>query len=100
MQERYDEYMELGEYRIGLTGEAWDKLAEAFFKRHGWTKSHMAYDTERATKTLWVMTEYEPEVWEDTGISAKEADRLLTEGWDTAEHIAYEEWLAEQEEEE
>ena len=106
--DKYEEYMELGEERIGRTADAWDELADAFFERHGWTKPHMAYDTERATKTLWVMTvnEYDPitgvsdEVWEDTGISAKKADRLLTEGWDTAELIGYEEWLKEQGDEE
>lgn len=99
-EKKYEEYMELGEYRIGRTADAWDEMAEAFFERHGWTKSHMAYDTDRATKTLWVMTEHDPEVWEDTGISAKEADRLLTGGWDEAEYIGYQEWLKEQGEEE
>jgi len=92
--DKYEEYMELGEERIERTADAWDELAEAFFERHGWTKSHMAYDTDRGTGTLWVMTE-EPEVWEDTGISAKKADRLLTEGWDTAEYIGYEAWMKE-----
>ena len=100
MQERYDEYMELGEERIERTADAWDELAEAFFKRHGWTDNHMAYSTERGTGTLWVMTDYHPEVWRDTGISAKEADRLLTDGWDDAEYIGFTHWLAEQEEEE
>jgi hypothetical protein len=46
------------------------------------------------------MTEDEPEVWEDPGISAKKADRLLTEGWDTAELIGYEKWMKERGEEE
>tara|TARA_R100000406_G_scaffold23452_3_gene14915 strand:+ start:2902 stop:3192 length:291 start_codon:yes stop_codon:yes gene_type:complete len=91
----FEEYMKLGEERIERTANAWDKMAESFFERHGWTKSHMAYSTERATKTLWVMTQDDPEVWEDTGISAKKADRLLCEGWDTAELIGYEEWIKE-----
>lgn len=102
MQEKYDEYIdeELMEERLERTAEAWDEMAYAFFERHGWTKSHMAYDTDRGTDTLWVMTEYEPEVWEDTGISASEADSLLCEGWDEAEYIGFTQWLAEQEEEE
>ena len=99
MQERYDEYMQLTEERIERTADAWDEIAESFFKRHGWTKNHMAYSTERGTGTLWVMTEWEPEVWEDTGISANEADRLLCGGWDDAEYIGFTKWLAEQEEE-
>ena len=108
MTERFDEYMELGEERIERTAEAWDEMAEAFFARHGWTKDHMAYSTERGTGTLWVATvnEYNPitgrskQVWEDTGISAREADFLLCEGWDDAEYIGFTRWLAEQEEEE
>ena len=59
----------------------------------------MAYDTNRGTGTLWVVVDFNDDgsqVWEDTGISAFEADRLLTEGWDTAELIGYEEWLEEQ----
>jgi hypothetical protein len=32
-------------------------------------------------------------VWEDTGISAKEADRLLTEGWDDAEYQGFLNWM-------
>ena len=98
--DRYEEYMELGEERIERTADAWDELAIAFFERHGWTKSHMAYSTERDTGTLWVMTEYEPEVWEDTGIPAREGDSLLCEGWDEAEYVGFQEWLKEQGDEE
>jgi hypothetical protein len=90
-----EEYMELGEERIERTADAWDEMSDKWFTNRGWTKSHMAYDTDRTTKTLWVMTQADPEVWEDTGISAKEADRLLTEGWDAAELIGYEEWVKE-----
>ena len=101
-----EEYMELEEERLERTADAWDEMAEAFFKQHGWTDNHIAYDTDRGTGTLWVMidagnpAEHEPEVWRDTGISAKKADRLLTQGWDTAELIGYEAWLAERWEEE
>tara|TARA_R100001230_G_C5634477_1_gene141558 strand:+ start:97 stop:393 length:297 start_codon:yes stop_codon:yes gene_type:complete len=91
-----EEYMELGEERVARTADAWDELADTFFERHGWTKDHMAYDTDRGTNTLWVMTQQDPEVWEDTDINAKKADRLLTEGWDTAEYIGYQKWLKEQ----
>ena len=80
------------EARIQVTSDVWDEYAEEFFADRGWTKPRMEYNTERGTGTLWVMTEYEPEVWEDTGIPAHEADRLLTEGWDNAEAEAYERW--------
>tara|TARA_R100000654_G_scaffold19070_1_gene39264 strand:- start:3677 stop:3979 length:303 start_codon:yes stop_codon:yes gene_type:complete len=100
MQEKYDEYMQLEEERIERTADAWDEMAEAFFKRHGWAEDHMAYDTDRGTGTLWVKTDLHHEVWKDTGISAKEADRLLTSGWDDAEYIGFTHWLAEQEEDE
>jgi len=93
--DRYEEYMELEEERIERTADAWDEMADEWFANRGWTKPHMAYHTDRTTKTLWVMTQDDPEVWEDTGFSAKEADRLLTEGWDTAELIGYEEWVKE-----
>lgn len=95
-----EEYMELEEERLERTADAWDEMAYAFFERHGWTGNHMAYSTERGTGTLWVMTDYHPEVWKDTGISAKEADRLLTDGWDEAEYIGYEAWMKERGEEE
>ena len=96
-----EESMELEEELIERTADAWDEMAEAFFKRHGWTDKHMAYDTDRGTGTLWVMTAVgRHEVWKDTGISAKEADRLLTEGWDAAELIGYEAWMKERGEEE
>ena len=85
---------EMNEERSDRTANAWEKIADAFFEGHGWTKDHMAYDTDRGTGSLWVMTH--PEVWEDTGISAKKADRLLTDGWDTAEIIGYEAWMEEQ----
>ena len=98
--DEYEEYMELGEERIERTADAWDEMAEAFFKQHGWTDNHMAYDTDRGTGTLWVKTDYYPEVWQNTGISKREADRLLTEGWDTAELIGYEAWMKERGEEE
>lgn len=98
--DKYKQYMELGEERLERTGDAWDEMADAFFERHGWTKPHMSYDTDRGTGTLWVMTEYERPVWEDTGISAKEAVHLLTDGWDTAELIGYEAWMEERGEEE
>jgi glucuronate isomerase len=93
--DKYEEYMELVEERIERTADAWDEMADAFFERHGWTKDHMAYDTDRGTKTLWVMTEYEPEVWENTGISAREADSLLCEGWDEAEYQGFLNWMKE-----
>lgn len=101
-EERYEEYIseELMEERLERTADAWDELADAFFERHGWTKDHMAYDLHGGGGTLWVMTEDDPEVWEDTGICSKEADRLLTSGWDDAEYIGFTKWLAEQEEEE
>ena len=98
--DKYEEYMELGEERIERTADAWDDMADAFFERHGWAKPHMAYSTERNTNTLWVMTQYEPEVWEDTGIPSREGDSLLCEGWDEAEYVAFQEWLKEQGEEE
>ena len=93
--EAWEEYMELVEERIERTADAWDEMADKWFTNRGWTKSHMAYDTERTTKTLWVMTQADPEVWEDTGISAKEADRLLTEGWDDAEYQGFLNWMKE-----
>jgi hypothetical protein len=93
--DKYEEYMELVEERIERTADAWDEMADKWFTNRGWTKSHMAYDTERDTKTLWVMTQADPEVWEDTGISAKEADRLLTEGWDDAEYQGFLNWMKE-----
>ena len=107
-EEKYEEYMELGEERIERTAEVWDKMADEWFTDRGWTKPHMAYDTDRGTGTLWVATvnEYNPttgvsnEVWEDTGISAREGDSLLCEGWDEAEYIGFQEWLKEQGEEE
>jgi len=86
---------EMNEERLERTADAWDEMADAFFERHGWTDNHMAYDTNRGTGTLWVMVQSEPEAWKDTGISAKEADRLLTSGWDEAEHIGYEAWKKE-----
>jgi hypothetical protein len=100
IDEAWEEYMELGEETVERTADIWDEMADDFFKRHGWTKSHMAYSTERGTGTLWVMTEYEPEVWEDTGISAREGDSLLCEGWDEAEYIGFQGWLKERGEEE
>ena len=101
--DEYEEYMELGEERIERTADAWDEMADEWFTDRGWTKSHMAYDTDRGTGTLWVATvnEYNSitgvsnEVWEDTGISAKEADRLLTEGWDDAEYQGFLNWMKE-----
>jgi len=96
-EEKYEEYMQLYcEERIERTAGVWDEMADAFFERHGWTKSHMAYDTDRDTGTLWVMTQYDPEVWEDTGIPAREGDSLLCEGWDEAEYVGFQEWLKEQ----
>lgn len=92
---KFEEFMELGDERIERTADVWDEMAEAFFKHHGWTKNHMAYSTDRDTGTLWVMTQYEPEVWEDTGISDRLADNLLTAGWDDAEYVAYQAWLEE-----
>ena len=80
------------EARIPVPSDVWDEYADAFFEAHGYEGKRMEYNTERGTGTLWVMTEYEPEVWEDTGIPAHEADRLLTEGWDNAEAEAYERW--------
>ena len=100
-EEKYEEYMQLYcEERIERTAGVWDEMADAFFERHGWTKSHMAYDTDRDTGTLWVMTQYDPEVWEDTGIPAREGDSLLCEGWDEAEYVGFQEWLKEQGDEE
>ena len=92
--------MGLGEGRIVRTAMVWDKMADEWFTDRGWTKPHMAYDTDRPTKTLWVMTQWEPELWQDTGISAREADSLLCEGWDEAEYVGYQEWLKEQGDEE
>lgn len=90
----YDEDMD--EERIGRTGEAWDSMAERFFEMHGWEKNHMAYDTDRGTGTLWVKTNGgESETWEDTGISARRADYLLTSGWDEAEYAGFIEWAEE-----
>ena len=85
----YEEYMELGEERIERTSDAWDEIAERFFEENGWTKSHMAYDTDRETNTLWVETE---EGWEDTDIPAKKGEWLLTDMWDEAEWMGYQEW--------
>jgi len=100
-EEKYEEYMQLYcEERIERTAGVWDEMADALFERHGWTKSHMAYDTDRDTGTLWVMTQYDPEVWEDTGIPAREGDSLLCEGWDEAEYVGFQEWLKEQGDEE
>jgi hypothetical protein len=97
--DRYEEYMELDEERLERTGHAWDEMADEWFTDRGWTKSHMAYDTDRGTGTLWVVVDFNDDgsqVWEDTGISAIEADSLLCEGWDEAEYIGYQEWLKEQ----
>jgi len=84
--------------RIERTADIWDKIAEEFFAEHGWTKPHMAYNTDR--ETLWVLTDYDNHVWEDTGISSKEGDWLLCEMWDEAEYVGFQEWLEEQQEEE
>jgi hypothetical protein len=83
------------ESRIEATADVWDEYADEFFADRGWTKPHMAYDVERGTGTLWVMTQYEPELWEDTGISAREGDSLLCDGWDNAEADAYDRWREE-----
>ena len=97
-EELWDIYLsdEMNEERIGRTGDAWDEIAQTFFDNRGWTKSHMAYQIRRETNTLWVMTEHEPEVWEDTGISAREADRLLCDSWDSAEYVGFVEWAKEE----
>ena len=83
------------ESRIEATADVWDEYADEFFADREWTKSHMAYDTQRGTGTLWVVVDFNDDgsqVWEDTGIPAIEADSLLTEGWDSAEAEAYERW--------
>lgn len=86
------------ESRIEATAEVWDEYADAFFEAHGYEGKRMAYNTERATGTLWVLIDVDeehpqyPEVWKNTYIPAHEADRLLTEGWDNAEAEAYERW--------
>ena len=101
MDEAWEQYMDLYcEERIERTADAWDEMADEWFTDRGWTKPHMAYDTDRGTGTLWVMTQWEPELWEDTGIPAREGDSLLCEGWDEAEYVGFQEWLKEQGEEE
>ena len=98
-----EEYMELEEGRVERTADAWDEMAHEWFTDRGWEKSHMAYDTDRGTGTLWVVVDFNDDgsqVWEDTGIPKIEADSLLCEGWDEAEHIGYLEWLKEQGDEE
>lgn len=96
-EEKYEEYMELGEERVQRTAEVWDEMADKWFTDRGWTKPHMAYDTVRGT--LWVVVDFNDDgsqVWEDTGISAREGDSLLCEGWGEAEYIGFQEWLKEQ----
>lgn len=95
-EDKWEEYMELNEERVERTGDAWDEIAERFFEENGWTQDHMAYDNDRETKTLWVLTQYDPEVWEDTGIPYRNAEWLLCDMWDEAEYIGYEKWLKEQ----
>lgn len=102
-EEKYEQYMELGEERIERTAGVWDEMADEWFTERGWTKSHMAYDTDRGTGTLWVVVDFNDDgsqVWEDTGIPAREGDSLLCEGWDEAEYVGFQEWLKEQGEEE
>jgi len=92
-------YYEMADKRMEWTAEIWDDMAEDFMRSHGWDKPHLAYDTNRDTGTLWVLTGYdgqrEPrrEVWEDTGIPEREGDRLLTSVYDYAEELAYEDWI-------
>ena len=88
--------------RIEMTASVWDKWADEWFTQRGWTKDCHGYETDWGTGTLWVLTsigesnfnaEYkvgEDLWWEDTRIPSKEADRLLTEGWDYAEAQAEE----------
>ena len=83
-------YYEMADERMERTTEIWDEMADDFMRSHGWDGPHLAYDTNRDTGTLWVLT---GEIWEDTGIPEKEGDRLLTSMYDYAEELAYENWI-------